>query len=387
MLGKKIIYLILAAFVYLVFYSCANMGNPTGGPKDTIPPMVVKADPEFNALNVEGDEIRLTFDEYIISDEVFQKLIISPPVKQRPSVRMKSKTLILQFNDTLKANTTYSLDFKDAIVDNNEKNPLENFRMAFSTGNTIDSLRISGKVINAQTLEPVENMLVMAYRSNHDSVFVTGQPDFIAKTDKEGKFSITNLPGHSYKVCVLKDLNSDMKYNAGLEEMAFCDSLIIPDARYISAPDTVVKNGDTLVIAGKTQFFPGLVYFRTSAEYVFNQYLDSYNRDSRNHCSFIFSQPVSDDFDIQLIDQQDKQWSYMEKNATKDTINLWITDTLVGRADTLMLNVHYLVPDSLQDPVIKNDTLTLLYKEREVTTKKKNKRKKESKVKKQVFLH
>ncbi|MFW5773724.1 MAG: Ig-like domain-containing protein, partial [Tangfeifania sp.] len=146
----KLPYFIVAAFAWIVIISsCANQGMPTGGPKDTIPPVLIHTEPDYKALNYEGGEVRLTFNEFIIPDAVSEKLVVSPPLEKRPTILTKLKTLIIRFNEELKDSTTYSLDFKNSVVDNNERNPLENLRFSFSTGDVYDSLRVAGKVLNS----------------------------------------------------------------------------------------------------------------------------------------------------------------------------------------------------------------------------------------------
>ncbi|HLN73992.1 MAG TPA: Ig-like domain-containing protein, partial [Prolixibacteraceae bacterium] len=181
----------IACFFYLIFTtSCANQGMPTGGVKDTIPPVLLRTDPSLRSTNFKGSGLRFTFDEFIISDEISEKLVISPPMKKKPLVKMKGKTLILEFQEGLKKESTYSLDFKDAVVDNNEKNPIKDFRFSFSTGATFDSLRVAGYVKDALSQEPVDKVLVMLYRTKDYKAFTDSIPDYIGTTNKEGLFMI-----------------------------------------------------------------------------------------------------------------------------------------------------------------------------------------------------
>ena len=162
---KSIIFILLGiSFFYPIFFtSCANIGSPTGGLKDTIPPVVVRTIPELRGTNYNGKDVRLTFDEFIIPDEIAEKIVISPPMKKKPVIKMKGKTLIIEFQEELRKNSTYSLDFKDAVADNNEKNPIKNLRFSFSTGTSLDSLRVAGYVKNAFNQEPVDKALVLLH--------------------------------------------------------------------------------------------------------------------------------------------------------------------------------------------------------------------------------
>src|SRR5690554_2963903 len=207
---KKIPYLIVAGLAWIVIVSsCANQGMPTGGPRDTIPPVLTGTYPEYKSLNFSDDEVRLTFNEYIIPDQVSEMLVISPPMEKRPTILTKSRTLIVRFNETLRDSLTYSLDFRNSVVDNNERNPYENLRFVFSTGDRLDSLRVAGKVMNAFNMEPLENTLIMMHRNLHDSAVYSLRPDYIARSDEEGMFYFDNLAEGKYHIFSINDLNNN----------------------------------------------------------------------------------------------------------------------------------------------------------------------------------
>lgn len=167
---NKIPYVIIAGFAWVVIISsCANQGMPTGGPRDTIPPVLTGTYPGYKSLNFRGNEVRLSFNEFIIPDQVGEQLVISPPLEKRPLILTKGRTLIVRFNESLRDSLTYSMDFKNSVVDNNERNPYENLRFIFSTGNRLDSLRVAGKVVNAFNMETRENTLVLLHKNLHDS--------------------------------------------------------------------------------------------------------------------------------------------------------------------------------------------------------------------------
>ena len=149
-LKGKLPFFIVAMLAWVVIISsCANIGMPAGGPRDSVPPILLETSPEYRALNFDKKDVRFTFNEYLQTDKISEQLVISPPLEKRPSIKTKSKTLIIEFNEDLKDSVTYSLDFKNSIVDNNEQNPLKNLRFSFSTGPEYDSLRVAGRVINA----------------------------------------------------------------------------------------------------------------------------------------------------------------------------------------------------------------------------------------------
>jgi hypothetical protein len=244
-------------FFYLIFNtSCANQGMPTGGVKDSIPPVVVKTVPGLRGTNFKGSDLRFTFDEFIIPDEISEKLVISPPMKKKPIIKMKGKTLIIEFAEDPRKETTYSLDFKDAVADNNEKNPIEDFRFSFSTGSSFDSLRVAGYVKNALNQEPIEKALVLLHRQMDYTAFIDSTPDYIGTTNKEGLFMIDNVTKGNYRLYAVMDADNSLTYNQKAEQIAFADSIIVPSARFVARNDTIVKGKDTIVVSGHVDYSP-----------------------------------------------------------------------------------------------------------------------------------
>lgn len=362
----KIPLLLVAALAWIVIISsCANPGMPVGGPKDTIPPVLLKTDPGYKALNFDGDNIRLTFNEYITIEDISESLVISPPMIKKPVIRTKSKTLVIDFNEDLKDSTTYSLDFKNSVADNNEKNELENFRVSFSTGPVFDSLRVAGRLMNAFSLEPVDKGLIMLHRNLHDSAVYSVKPDYIAKTDKEGLFMIDNIAPGKYHLFSLSDMNNNLLYDEGAEEMAFEDSIIIPSAEFVKELDTIYTATDTVVVLGKTRFYPEPVYLRQFNENIFDQYLDNYTRDTRYKCTFVFNESVKDSFQLNVIGNDATNWYQTEYNENVDSLIIWIADTTIAKIDTLMMEVCYLQLDSLSQLYLKRDTVEMNFVEKD----------------------
>ncbi|NQU52823.1 MAG: Ig-like domain-containing protein [Bacteroidetes bacterium] len=371
----KIPLLIIAALAWVVIISsCASQGMPTGGPRDSIPPVLVETSPEYKALNYKGDNISLTFDEYIVPEGVSELLVISPPLEKRPIIRTKGKSLVIQFNEELKDSTTYSLDFKNSISDNNEKNPYVNMRFSFSTGDVYDSLRVAGRVMNAFNLEPIESGLVLLQENLHDSAVYTVRPNYIAKTDETGLFMIDNIAPGTYDIFSLNDANNDLLYNEGAEEIAFLDTLIVPSVDYHEELDTLAKGVDSLMIVGHTHFSPDPLYLRHFTEDIFEQYLDSYKRDSRYQCSFFFNESVEDTFDVRLIGNDATDWYIMEPNEKMDSLVLWIADTTVARFDTLFMELSYYQLDSAAQLYVQKDTIEMNFSDKVVEKTKKKKR-------------
>jgi hypothetical protein len=362
-LKNIVVFLVSVSLFYLLFFtSCANIGSPTGGPKDSIPPVVVRTFPELRGTNFSGADVRFTFNEYILPDEIREKLVISPPMKKKPIIKMKGKTLIVEFAEALRKDATYSLDFKDAVADNNEKNPIEDLRFSFSTGASFDSLRIAGYVKSALSQEPVDKALVLLYRKKDYTAFIDTIPDYIGTTNKEGLFMIDNVAKGEYRLYALNDADNSLTYNSNAELIAFADSLMIPSAKYVVKTDTIVKGLDTLVVTGHVDYSPSTQYLMMFEEEKFDQYLDASKRNQANKCDFYFSESLSDSFQINLLKPiAEKEWSFIESNLKRDSITVWLTDTIISNSDSLKFELRYEVLDSLNQMKIKRDTLELVY--------------------------
>ncbi len=364
-LAKIPLFIVTVLAWIVIISSCANQGMPTGGPRDSIPPVLVSTQPEYRALNYDNNEVRFTFNEYVVTDQISDVLVVSPPLEKRPTVRTRSKTLIVQFNEELKDSTTYSLDFKNSIEDNNERNPLKNLRFSFSTGDTFDSLRVAGKVVNGFNMDPVEGSLVLLHDNLHDSTIFTERPDFIAKTDELGIFMIDNIPSGTYHLFAINDANSDLKYNEGAEEIAFYDSIVVPSAEFVEELDTLVNGVDSLLITGHVHFSPEPIYLKQFTENLFEQYFDSYKREDRYKSIFVFNESVSDTFDVQLINIDAQDWYMLEPDINMDSITMWITDTLIANMDTLVMDVSYFQLDTAQQLYVHHDTIQMNFSEPE----------------------
>lgn len=373
--GKlPLIFIALLAWVVIIS-SCANIGMPAGGPRDTVPPVLLETSPEYKALNFNKDNVRFTFNEYLQTDKISEQLVISPPLEKRPLIKTKSKTLIIQFNEDLKDSVTYSMDFKNSVVDNNEQNPLENLRFSFSTGPEYDSLRVAGRVINSFNLEPNEDGSLLVLHSNlHDSAVYRVRPDYIAKTDEEGLFMIDNIAAGTYNLFAINDLNNDLMYNEGAEEIAFVDSLVIPEAHFHAEADTLVSGVDSMLVLGHTHFSPEPFFMRYFMEDIFDQYVESTERESRNKCLFLFNESVADTFSIRLIDREANNWQKFEYGQKMDSILMWITDTMVSRYDSLLMELSYIQLDSAGQPYVQNDTVLMHYEDPKEEPQKKDRR-------------
>ncbi len=362
----KIPYIIIAGFAWVVIVSsCANQGMPTGGPRDTIPPVLTGTFPAYKSLNFSGNEVRLTFNEYIIPDQVSEQLVISPPLEKRPVILTKSRTLILRFNESLQDSLTYSMDFKNSIIDNNERNPLENLRFIFSTGDSLDSLRVAGKVVNAFNMEPLENTLVMLHKNLHDSAVYRLRPLYIARTDEEGMYLFDNVAEGQYHLFSLNDANANMRYDEGVEEIAFHDSVIVPSAVYHAEADTLASGADSLLVTGHIHFLPGPVYLRQFSEEIYDQYLKTSKRDSPYQFTLVFNEPVRDTFSVRLVNEDIENWVISEPNLKYDSLTFWITDTTLARQEKIQMEISYFQIDTTDNLYVEKDTIEMQYIEKE----------------------
>lgn len=228
MKDKKLsILLILAAFLLT---RCANVVAPTGGAKDVTPPKVVEAQPANHSIGFEGDKIEITFDEYVTLNNATQQVLVSPPLATKPDIKLSGKTVSIKFKEALKPQTTYTIHFGEAVKDLHEGNLFKDYPYSFSTGDHLDTLNLTGKVLNADDKKPVADLFVSLYTAS-DSVFALPcqqAPDHIAKTDKEGNFIFHGLPDHRFLVFALQDMNSNFYYDLPNEKVAFLDTLVAP---------------------------------------------------------------------------------------------------------------------------------------------------------------
>src|SRR5436190_18077776 len=191
----RLLYFIPVAFM---FFSCATQIPPTGGDKDTIPPKVLKLVPDSFSTHFKSNNIAITFNEYIQLQNLNEQLVISPPLSSMPDVSVKNKTLFIHINDTLKQNKTYTFNFGNAIRDNTESNPVENFQYVFSTGAAVDTEKVTGKILNAFTMEPENKVTVMLYDVPSDSFPYLDNPSYFSRTKEDGTFIIKNISKGSY---------------------------------------------------------------------------------------------------------------------------------------------------------------------------------------------
>ena len=378
------------AVIILILYACASTGTPDGGPYDETPPKFVRATPDPNSTGNTRKKIAIEFDEFIKIENAAEKVIISPPQTEMPEVKASGKRVLVEFFDTLRANTTYTIDFGDAIVDNNESNPMGNFAYAFSTGETIDTMEVSGTVLNAQDLEPIKGIQVGLHKNLNDTAFTKLPFDRISRTDSRGRFSIKGVAPGKYRIYALKDGNQNYLFDSKTEIIAYSDSLIIPSMEPATRQDTTWNAIDTLKIdtvktVHYTHFMPDDIILRAFKEETTMQYLAKSEREQLNRFSLYFSAKVDTLPTVTGLDFDDKDAFIIEPSLNNDTIRYWIKDTVLCERDTLTLQLDYLYTDTLGNLVPKRDTLYMmnkLSKEKRLAMAKEEMEKKEKEMKK-----
>lgn len=353
--------------VIIGFYACASTGMPDGGPYDETPPKFIRATPEPNATNNKRKKVSIEFDEFIKLDKASEKVIVSPPQNEAPEVKVSGKRVLVEFFDSLKANTTYTIDFGDAIVDNNEDNPLGNFAYSFSTGESIDALEISGTVLNAADLEPVKGIQVGIHKNLNDTAFSKLPFDRISRTDSRGHFNVKGIAPGTYRVYALMDGNQNYRFDSKTEAIAFLDSLVVPSMEGAVREDTVWNEVDTLAYdtiykVNYTRFLPDNLVLRSFKEENPLQYLIKSERAQLNRFALYFSAKADTLPTLKGLDFDEKDAFVIESNQRKDSLLYWIKDTTLCERDTLTLQLTYLATDTLGQLVPKTDTLRMVNK-------------------------
>ena len=382
----------LILMLVIIGYSCASMGTPDGGPYDEMPPKFVGSNPGMRAVNVKNQKIELEFDEFIKLEKAAEKVVVSPPQLEQPEIKVVGKKVALELFDTLKDATTYTIDFSDAIVDNNEGNPMGHFTYSFSTGGTIDTMEVSGTVLNAADLEPIKGIQVGLHKNLNDSALTTLPFDRVSRTDSRGHFIIRGVAPGKYRIYALMDGNQNYLYDSKTETVAFSDSIIIPSMMPATRQDTIWKDTltvDTIKTVNYTRFMPDDIILRAFKEENTRQYFSRSQRDKENHFILKFSAKADTLPTLTGLNFDATDAFVIEPNEGNDSICYWIKDSLVYQMDTLEVQMDYLYTDSLEQLVPKRDTIYLANKltreqreklaKKEAEEKEKERKKKEKK--------
>lgn len=384
--SKYIIRISAACFVAAFITACASIGSPSGGDYDLTPPKVVTVTPQFNSTNVKKGKVEIIFDELVQLEKPDEKIIITPPQKNYPNIRAINNKVIVDLKDTLLENTTYTIDFTDAIVDNNEKNVLENFAISFSTGNIVDSMEISGKVLTANNLEPVSSIYVGIHSDLSDTAFTKKPFLRISRTNELGKFTIKGIAPGKYKIYALNDINRDYRYNDPGEAIAFLNDIIIPASEPATRQDSLfnIKHiFDTIQTVHYTRFLPDNIVLRSFTSAFKRQYLQKVDRPSNDILNIFFGSPTQmPKVEALDIPANITEWSVLERTAGNDTLKYWITKPAIADMDTINLKVSYFITDSLNQLQPKTDTISFVNRHRKQEEKEKHEKEKDKHKKK-----
>ena len=385
--NQKIKQIVRKAFpvvtLVVMLYSCASIGRPDGGPYDETPPRFIGSTPAAGALNNQRTKVSLLFDEFIKLEKATEKVVVSPPQVQQPEIKASGKRIQVNLLDSLKANTTYTIDFSDAIVDNNEGNPLGNFTFTFSTGTQIDTMEVSGTVLDASNLEPIKGILVGLHSNLNDSAFTKLPFDRVARTDSRGRFSIRGVAPGKYRIYGLMDADQTFTFNQKSEVIAFNDSLIIPRMEERIRMDTAWVDSLTYDIVERKymHYLPDDLILRAFKEFNYSQYLIKSERLVPQKFTFYFAGQADTLPTLKGLNFDERDAFVIEKNPRNDTIHYWVKDSLLFKQDTLAISLTYLYTDTLNQLVSRTDTLNLVskqkYKKEEPEKKKKKKKKDE----------
>lgn len=375
--NSKSLYYIFIIIAAAVMYSCANIGNPSGGPIDKTPPIFMRSNPTPNAVNVKDRKIEIFFDEIVTLKDPSTKIIVSPAQTEMPRMSALGRKVTVELVDSLLPNTTYTIDFSNSIQDNNEGNAIDNFAFAFSTGSVIDSMRVSGYVLDSRTLEPMQSVVVGLQSNLADSAFHKEKLQRVALTNDRGQFTIRNVSPGSYHIFALKDLDRDYKFGNPTEDIAFLDSIIVPSIGSREAADTVyndLNEIDTIMRATRPAYFPNDILLSMFNEDRKSQYLANNLRVDSTRISLTFAAASDTLPSLSIVGRNDvpDQWYTLERSQTNDTLIYWIRPPHLVSAYTLMVATTYLRTDTASNLSWGTDTLKFTFQRQKAKKKKKN---------------
>lgn len=371
---------------YLATLSCARMGNPDGGWFDETPPRVIGATPADRATNVTSQKVRIFFDEFIKIDNPTEKVIVSPPQIEMPEIKATGKRIEVELKDTLKPNVTYTIDFSDAITDNNEGNPLGNYTYSFSTGSEIDTMEVSGYVLEAENLEPIKGIQVGLYPADApDSVFRSEPLLRISRTDSRGYFVIKGIAPGSYRAFALQDADGDYIFSQKSEKIGYSHDVFTPSSKPDTRYDTIWQDTlhiDRIIPIPYIHYMPDDIVLRAFTETLTARMLIKNERKDPDRLSFYFTYGHEEvpvlrglNFNSDGAFLIDRAWNEHpapgKKSSSKssdqvvanaDTITYWLRDTTLINQDTLLIEAQYYITDTLGQLVSHTDTLSMVAK-------------------------
>lgn len=365
----------------LLLAACASIGRPEGGPRDMTPPVMVSSTPAPGSVNVSNGRIDIIFDENITLDDPMNKIVVSPPQKKQAQISSNGRRVRITLRDTLRDSTTYTVDLADAVRDLNEGNILDGLAIDFSTGPSIDTLMISGIVVEGRTLEPAQGMIVGVYSTPvADTALTTLPMDRITKTNALGRFTIRNLKPGSYRVFAINDLNHDFHWDRS-EDIAFLDRDISPSTMAVEVTDTFTDaaGNDSLVTRPATRFLPDDILLTWFNENYKPLYLVKHERPDARRLTLEMSTRSDSLPQLTLLNtvragaRLDRE-AVLQSSPGLDSLTYWLRDTTLIGSDTLKIAARYLHTDTLDNITFTTDTLTFALRQ----PKKKKKRDEET---------
>jgi len=362
---KKLLYL-LAAGCWLLAVGCARMGSPDGGWYDDTPPYVVGSTPGDLATNVKPKRVSIYFNEFIKLEDAQNKVIISPPQLEMPEIKSSGKRVVVDLKDSLKENTTYTIDFGDAISDFTEGNPMGNYAFAFSTGKVIDTLQVSGYVLNAENLEPIKGIQVGLYDDLSDTAFLKKPMIRISRTDSRGHFIIKGVAPGTYRCYALQDADNNYIYNQKSEMVGFSHDTFEPSWKLDTQQDTIWRDSlhiDNILRVPYTHFLPDDITLLAFTAEQDSRYLLKTERTEPHKIGFFFTYGDSVPPSIRGLNFDSDNAFVVEPSLRNDTVYYWLRDSALINQDTLRMEVQYLMTDTTELLITKTDTLEITPKE------------------------
>ena len=365
--------LMMVAAAMLVV-ACARMGTPDGGPFDETPPRIVSTSPVYGAVNANSKKVTLFFDENVKITNASEKVIVSPPQIEQPEIDATGRRITVQLLDSLKPGLTYTIDFADAIEDNNEGNPLGDYAFTFSTGDHIDTMQVSGYVLDASNLEPIKGISVGLYSLGDDSlgqafsdtIFRTQPFQRISRTDSRGHFVIKGIAPGYYRVYALQDQDQTYTFSQNSEMIAFSDRVITPSFRPDIRPDTVWHDSihyDSIVWKPYTHFFPDDITLLAFSRPFDEVHLLKRERQKLRSFSVYFTGRQDSLPRLRGLNFDDTDAFCIQSSHNNDTITYWIRDSLIYNLDTLTAEYSYYATDTLGQLQLTTDTLDFVSKQ------------------------
>ncbi|MBR5351413.1 MAG: Ig-like domain-containing protein [Prevotella sp.] len=342
------------------------MGQPDGGWYDETPPRVIGANPQDKAVNVKAQKMSIYFNEYIKINNATENVVVSPPQIEVPEIRSAGTKITIELLDSLKENTTYTIDFSDAITDNNEDNPLGNFTYSFSTGDHIDTLEVGGYVLGAEDLEPVKGILVGLYDNLTDTIFRSEPMLRVGRTDGNGHFVIKGVAPGSYRIYALQDMDGNYIYNQKSEMLAFNHDVIEPSWKPDIRQDTLWRDSlriDSIMQVPYTHFLPDDVVLRAFSVVQTDRFFLKAERKTAEKFTLFYSYGDADLPVLRGLNFEADSAFVIESSEKKDTITYWLRDSLLINQDTLRIELTHHVTDTLGILHTATDTLDVLSKE------------------------